>query len=89
MRSSFCGLWTHNDKRVGRGGTQCPSVAASFAMTTVPEGVRWLFSRPGGAEQLSQSDTHLRGAAATCRPASSAVVFENPRQLPRPETISP
>jgi hypothetical protein len=32
-----------------------------FVMTTAPEGVRWLFSRPGWAERLSQPDTHSRG----------------------------
>jgi hypothetical protein len=46
MRLSFCGLWTQNDERVGLGGPRWPSGAPSFVMTTAPEGVRWLSSRP-------------------------------------------
>jgi hypothetical protein len=50
MRSSFCGLWTQNDKRVGLGGTRCRSSPLSFVITTAPEDVRWLLSRRGWAE---------------------------------------
>jgi hypothetical protein len=40
------------------GGPGWPSVVPAFVTTTAPAGVRWLFSRPGGAEHLSQPDTH-------------------------------
>jgi hypothetical protein len=68
------------DERVGLGGPRSPSVAAWFVMTTAPEGVRRLSSRPRLGRTPEPTGYALPGDLATSNgPVRYYVVEHDPR----------